>query len=143
MDRRTFLAGALLLLAADALGADGGYTALVVMRRAGCPTCRAELLALLEAGGLAVVGLTADDAAAAARAARETGAVVRSDPARLRALGLLDPSGEGRPAVVLLDPCGDEVGRLLGRAPGRLAAPAVLELWRRAPPPKCGGALRS
>lgn len=143
MDRRTFL----LALAAwplPALAEEAPWTALVVMRRPDCPVCFAELAALVEAAGLRTRAITHATPADAARAARVAGVPVTSDPARVRELGLWDEArGEARPAVILLDPCGREVGRVLGRGPGHLAAPAVLDLWRRAPRTPCGAPLAS
>jgi hypothetical protein len=143
--RRTFLI-ALAALPLPAFADGGAWTALVVMRRADCSVCLAEIAALVEAGAtvpaLRVRAITHGSAAEAAHAARLSGVPVGSDPARIRALGLWDEGrAEARPAVILFDPCGREVGRVLGRGPGHLAAPAVVDLYRRAPRTPCEGRL--
>lgn len=110
-------------------GAEGTQV-VVVLKQAACPVCAGQLRRLSEAGlGVSVVGITHDPPNDAARVAAATGVPAYSHPEGMVSLGLWAPGqATATPAVVVYDRCGTEVGRIVGRAPGRDATEAVRAL---------------
>lgn len=129
------------------LSLGGRCTVVVVMKRADCPVCLAEIAALqaqqatLDARLVAVTHEGPDQARIAAA---RSGIEVIPDRGWIERHGLFEPAwGHPRPAVVLFDRCGREAGRILGRGPGRVAAPAVVALRARIVEAPCGGPAQS
>jgi len=166
MDRRAFIAAlwawtALPALAADELrsardiptdleaAAARGRLVVVVMKGSWCPVCVGQLQRFaaiedkLHKLDARVVGLNADRPADNRVLENSLGIPILSDPDKtvLRGLGLWrDDWKHPMPAVVVLDRCGEERGRIVGRRPGLNADDAVLKLLAEiaADPGQCG-----
>lgn len=133
-DSRMMLFLAAWMTTADARPPSGSTQVVVVMKSAGCAVCARQMRQLSQAElGVSLMGITHGSSADAARVTNATGVRTYSHAAGIEAMGLFrEDLGMAMPAVVVYDRCGDEVGRLVGRAPGIDATTEVRTLVVRA-----------
>lgn len=116
----------------------GERQVVVVLKSTDCTVCAAQLKRLARAGfDASVFGLTQDSASGAAKVSAATGVPTYSHARGVQALGLVIDERTARPAVVVYDRCGAEIGRVVGRAPGSDATPAVRQLLEQADDAHC------
>jgi peroxiredoxin len=119
--------------------ASGRPLVVVVLKGTWCEVCLGQMSRLaakrkeLEKLGVRVVGLTAESLEKARAARKRSGLpfAILSDPTTrvTQALGLWrETLGHPMPGIVVFDNCGQERGRLRGRAPGHRPERALFEL---------------